>query len=229
MRTIGLIGGMSWESTAIYYRVANERVRERLGGLNSAQIALVSLNFDEISRLQRAARWDEAGTILANAAQDLERAGAAMLLICTNTMHLVAERVQAAVGIPLLHIGDTAAQAVRARGLSKVGLLGTAFTMEQPFLSERLASHGVETIVPGAADRAEIHRAIFEELAVGVFSPRTRAEFQRIVEQLVAEGAEGIVLGCTEIELLFAQQDCVVPVFPTARLHIEAAVDQALA
>ncbi len=229
MRTIGLIGGMSWESTAVYYREANEMVRDRLGGLNSAKIQLASLNFQEISELQNAAKWEEAGEVLAASAQDLERAGADMVLICTNTMHLLIDQVQAAVDVPVLHIGDVTAEAVLDRGLRTVALLGTAFTMEKDFYRDRIAAHGIEVIVPGEADRAEIHRAIFTELAVGVVSDETRAGFREIIGRLIAEGAEGVILGCTEIELLIGQCDSPVPVFPTARLHIEAAVERALA
>ncbi|CAG7610861.1 aspartate/glutamate racemase family protein [Leucobacter soli] len=229
MRTIGLIGGMSWESTAVYYREANELVRNRLGGLNSARIALASLNFQEISELQQAAKWDEAGERLADAARWLEAGGADMILICTNTMHLLVDRVQAAVSVPVLHIGDVAAEAVRERGLEKVALLGTSFTMEKAFYRDRIAGHGIEVVVPGAADREAIHGAIFGELAMGVVSDATRETFRGIIRRLVDDGAEGIILGCTEIELLVSQADSPVPVFPTAKLHIEAAVDRALA
>ncbi len=229
MRVIGLIGGMSWESTAIYYRIANELVRDRLGGLHSARIVLVSLDFQEISELQRADRWDEAAGILAQAARTLEQAGAELLLICTNTMHLLIDEVQAAVGAPVLHIGDTAAEAVRAAGIDRIALLGTAFTMEKPFYRERIAQHGIEVLVPDEEDRGFIHRAIFDELALGVVDDRTRERFAGIIDGLVARGAQGVILGCTEIELLISQQDSPVPVFPTARLHIEAAVERALA
>ena len=228
MKTIGMIGGMSWESTAIYYREANELVRTRLGGLHSAKIALASLDFQQISELQSADRWDDAAEILARTAQGLEHAGADMVLICTNTMHLLVDEVQAAVQVPVLHIGDVAGEAVVAQGLKKVGLLGTAFTMEKAFYRDRIASHGVEVIVPNEDDRQAVHRAIFEELAVGVSSETTRARFRSIIDSLVAEGAEGIILGCTEIELLVTQADSPVPVFPTAKLHIAAAVDFAL-
>jgi len=228
MKTIGMIGGMSWESTAIYYREANQLVRDRLGGLSSAKIALASLDFQEISELQSADRWDDAAQILAETAQGLERAGADMVLICTNTMHLLIDEVQAAVQVPVLHIGDVAGEAVAQQGLSKVGLLGTAFTMEKAFYRDRIASHGVEVIVPEEEDRNFIHRAIFDELAVGVASEATRKGFAEIIARLVAEGAEGIILGCTEIELLVTQADSPVPVFPTAKLHIEAAVDLSL-
>ncbi len=229
MRVIGLIGGMSWESTAIYYRIANELVRDRLGGLHSARIVLASLDFQEISELQRADRWDEAAGILARAARGLEQAGAELLLICTNTMHLLIDEVQAAVEAPVLHIGDTAAEAVTAAGIGRVALLGTAFTMEKPFYRERIARHGIEVLVPDEEDRGFIHRAIFDELALGVVDDRTRERFAGTIDGLVARGAQGVILGCTEIELLISQQDSPVPVFPTARLHIEAAVERALA
>ena len=228
MKTIGLLGGMSWESTAVYYSVANQLVRDRLGGLNSAKIVLDSLNFAEIAQLQRADEWDRAAEVLTLHAQRLERAGADMILICTNTMHLLYDHVQEAVTVPVIHIGDAAAAAARKQNLQKVGLLGTAFTMEKDFYRERIASHGLEVIVPEPADRALVHRAIFEELAVGIISESTRAMFQRIMADLVAAGAQGVVLGCTEIELLVHAEDCQVPVFPTARIHIETAVDAAL-
>lgn len=178
MKTIGMIGGMSWESTAIYYREANEIVRDRLGGLSSAKIVLASLDFQEISELQKADRWSDAAEILARTARGLEQAGADIVLICTNTMHLLIDEVQAEVQVPVLHIGDVAGEAVTSQGLAKVGLLGTAFTMEKAFYRDRIASHGVDVIVPGDEDRQIVHRAIFEELAVGVCSEATRAEFQ---------------------------------------------------
>lgn len=223
-----MIGGMSWESTAIYYRAANEIIRDRLGSLNSAKVLLASLNFQQISELQRAARWDEAARVLAEVARDLERSGADMVLICTNTMHLVFDEVQAAVGVPVLHIGDIVAEAVKAEGLDRVALLGTAFTMEKEFYRDRIAGHGIEMLVPGPQQRTMVHEAIFDELALGVISEETRARFRSIIDELVLQGAQGIVLGCTEIEMLVTQQDSPVPVFPTARLHIEAAVELAL-
>lgn len=228
MRTIGMIGGMSWESTAIYYRIANELVREREGGLHSAKVLLASLDFHEVSELQRAGDWAEAGQLLAETARGLEQAGAEIVLICTNTMHLLIDEVEAAVTVPVLHIGDVVAEAVRAQGLRKVALLGTAFTMEKEFYRDRIASHGLEITVPRAEDRALVHEAIFGELALGVISEETRARFRQIIATLVGEGAEGVILGCTEIELLIGETDSPVPVFPTARLHIEAAVDWAL-
>ncbi|MFI1397331.1 aspartate/glutamate racemase family protein [Streptomyces sp. NPDC020681] len=228
MRTIGLIGGMSWESSAEYYRLLNELVRDRLGGLHSARCVLHSVDFAEIEELQVAGDWERAGEILAEAGRGLEAAGADLLLICTNTMHKVADQVADAVGIPLLHLGDATATAVRSAGLSRVGLLGTAFTMEQDFYRDRLASHGLTVLTPDAEGRAEVHRVIYEELCLGVVRDESRAAYQDVIGKLVAGGAEGIVLGCTEIELLIGAADSPVPVFPTTRLHAEAAVDAAL-
>ncbi|MDQ1010362.1 aspartate racemase [Streptomyces sp. V4I23] len=228
MRTIGLIGGMSWESSAEYYRLLNELVRERLGGLHSARCVLHSVDFAEIEELQVAGEWQRAGDILAEAAKGLEAAGADLLLICTNTMHKVAGQVQDAVGVPLLHLADATAAAVRAHGLATVGLLGTAFTMEQDFYRDRLASHGLTVLTPDAAGRALVHRVIYEELCLGVVREESRAAYRRVIGELVAEGAQGVVLGCTEIELLIGADDSPVPVFPTTRLHAEAAVTAAL-
>lgn len=229
MKTIGLIGGMSWESTAEYYRILNERTRERLGGLRSARCLLYSVDFAEIEQLQVQGRWAEAGEVLADAARSLEAGGADLLLICTNTMHKVADSVEAAVSVPLLHLADTTAAAVRAAGLRRVGLLGTAFTMEQEFYRGRLAAGGLDVLVPDSEGRALVHRVIYEELCLGIVRDASRAAYRRVVEGLVAGGAEGVVLGCTEIELLIGPEDSPVPVFPTARLHAEAAVDAALA
>ncbi|MFC5647181.1 aspartate/glutamate racemase family protein [Kitasatospora cinereorecta] len=228
MKTIGLIGGMSWESTAEYYRLLNVLVRERLGGLHSAKCVLYSVDFAEIERLQVAGQWEEAGEVLAAAARSLEAAGAELLLICTNTMHKVADQVAGAVAVPLLHLADTTAEAVLAAGLGKVGLLGTAFTMEQDFYRERLASHGLDVLVPDAAGRAEVHRVIYEELCLGIVRDDSRAAYRAVIADLVASGAEGIVLGCTEIELLVRPEDIPVPLFATTRLHAEAAVRTAL-
>ncbi|MFG3508211.1 aspartate/glutamate racemase family protein [Streptomyces sp. NPDC047821] len=229
MRTIGLIGGMSWESSAEYYRLLNELVRERLGGLHSARCILHSVDFAEIERLQVSGEWEQAGEVLAEAARGLAAAGADLLLMCTNTMHKVAGQVESAVPVPLLHLGDATADAVRAAGLRTVGLLGTAFTMEQTFYRDRLAEHGLTVLVPEAEGRAEVHRIIYEELCVGLVKDASRAAYQRVIDQLVADGAEGVVLGCTEIELLIGQEHSPVPVFPTTRLHAEAAVTAALA
>ncbi|MEU7700944.1 aspartate/glutamate racemase family protein [Streptomyces sp. NPDC039028] len=228
MRTIGLIGGMSWESTAEYYRLVNEFTRDRLGGLHSARCVLYAVDFAEIERLQVENRWTEAGEILAEAARALEAAGADMVLLCTNTMHKVADQVEAAVSIPLLHLADATADAVRASGLRRVGLLGTAFTMEQDFYRGRLEAGGLEVRVPEAAGRATVHRVIYEELCRGVVREESRAAYQEIIAALVADGAEGVILGCTEIELLIAPEDSPVPIFPTARLHAAAAVRAAL-
>ncbi|MBO1418810.1 aspartate/glutamate racemase family protein [Streptomyces sp. FH025] len=229
MKTLGLIGGMSWESTAEYYRLLNTLTRSRLGGLHSARLVLHSVDFAEIERLQVEGRWDEAGAVLADAARSLEAAGAELLLICTNTMHKVADQVQAATSVPLLHLADATAEAVRAAGVRRVGLLGTAFTMEQDFYRGRLASGGLDVLVPQADSRALVHRIIYEELCVGLVREESRASYRRVIDELVAAGAEGIVLGCTEIELLIRPEDSPVPVFPTTRLHAEAAIDAALA
>ncbi|MFH9351989.1 aspartate/glutamate racemase family protein [Kitasatospora sp. NPDC017646] len=229
MKTLGLIGGMSWESTAEYYRLLNELTRDRLGGLHSARLVLYSVDFAAIEQLQAAGRWEEAGAVLADAARSLEAAGAELLLICTNTMHKVADQVAAAVTVPLLHLADATADAVRAAGLRRIGLLGTAFTMEQEFYRGRLAACGLDVLVPDAASRTLVHRVIYEELCLGVVREESRAAYRQVIEELVAAGAEGIVLGCTEIELLVRPQDSPVPVFPTARLHAEAAVAAALA
>ena len=224
-----MLGGMSWESTAVYYRLANERVRARLGGLHSADLLLRSLDFAEIEQLQTHGRWDDAGALLATAAQELEAGGAELLVLCTNTMHKVADRVQAATSVPLVHLADTTAEAVLATGQRTVGLLGTAFTMEQDFYAGRLGAHGLKVLVPGPDDRALVHRVIYDELCLGVVREDSRTAYVRVIKDLVARGAEGVILGCTEIELLVRPGDSPVPAFPTTRLHVEAAVDRALA
>lgn len=228
MKTIGLIGGMSWESSAEYYRLLNELVRERLGGLHSARCVLYSVDFAEIEKLQVAGEWEQAGEVLAGAARGVEAAGAELVLICTNTMHKVAGQVQAALSVPLLHLADATADAALRGGLRRVGLLGTAFTMEQDFYRERLASHGLDVLVPDAEGRALVHRVIYEELCLGVVHEASRVGYQNVIEDLVREGAEGVILGCTEIELLIGQEHSPVPLFPTTRLHAEAAVAAAL-
>ncbi|GAA2026470.1 aspartate/glutamate racemase family protein [Terrabacter terrae] len=228
MKLIGLLGGMSWESSAAYYRLANELVRDRVGGLASARLLLHSVDFAEIERLQAEDRWDEAGALLATAAAGLEAGGAELLVLCTNTMHKVAPAIEAAVSVPLLHIGDVTAAAVRAAGISRVGLLATAYTMEQTFLRDRLGGHGLEVLVPEADDRAVVHRVIYDELCLGVVTEESRGAYREVMARLVAGGAEGIILGCTEIELLIDEADSAVPVFPTTRLHMEAAVSAAL-
>ncbi|GLZ28291.1 aspartate racemase [Lentzea sp. NBRC 105346] len=226
VQTIGMLGGMSWESSAEYYRLANELVRGRLGGLHSARLIMHSVDFAEIEQMQADARWDDAGRLLAQAARGVELAGADLLLLCTNTMHKVADAVQAAVDIPLIHLGDTTADAVNRDGLTRVGLLGTAFTMEQDFYRDRLEQHGLTVLVPDRRDRAEVHRVIYEELCLGIVKDSSRAVYQEVIARF--DGAEGIILGCTEIELLIGPDDCPLPVFPTTRLHVEAAVDHAL-
>jgi aspartate racemase len=227
-RVIGMLGGMSWESSAEYYRLANELIRERLGGLHSARLVLASVDFAEIERLQVAGEWAQAGRLLAEAARGVEAAGAELLILCTNTMHKVADQIQAAIEIPLLHLADTTAAAVKRDGLRTVGLLGTAFTMEQDFYRDRLAAHGLHVLVPDAADRAEVHRIIYDELCLGVVQESSRQIYRDVIARLVAAGAEGVILGCTEIELLVGEDDSPVPTFPTTRLHVEAAVAAAL-
>jgi aspartate racemase len=229
MRVIGMLGGMSWESSAQYYRLANELARERLGGLHSARLVLVSVDFAEIERLQVTGQWEQAGELLAGAAKSAEAAGAELLLLCTNTMHKVAGQIQDAVSIPLLHLADATAAAVRRAGLSTVGLLGTAFTMEQDFYRDRLASHGLTVLVPPPQDRALVHRVIYQELCLGEVREASRQAYREVIDRLEHAGAEGVILGCTEIELLVGEHDSPVPAYPTTRLHVEAAVDASLA
>jgi aspartate racemase len=230
MKMIGLLGGMSWESSAEYYRVVNEAVKERLGGLHSARCLLLSVDFAEIEALQHQGRWDEAGELLAAAARRLERGGADMIVLCTNTMHKVADAIAGAVRVPLLHIADPTAAAIRARGLTTVGLLGTRFTMEDDFYSARLVrQHGLRVLTPPAPARELVHRVIYDELCLGVIRPESRAAYRAVMEQLAAAGAEGIILGCTEITLLVDASDSPLPLFDTTRLHAVAAVEAALA
>ena len=226
MRTIGLIGGMSWESTASYYRVINEAVRARLGGLHSARLVLHSVDFAEVAALQRAEDWAGAARLLGDAGRGLAAAGAGLLVICTNTMHLVADAVADAAGVPVLHIGDTTADALKAAGHRTVGLLGTRFTMERPFYRERLQQrHGLEVLVPDDAGMDNVHRIIFDELCVGEVREDSRARYRAVMDDLVARGATAIVLGCTEISMLVGEHDASVPLFDTMRLHAEAAAD----
>jgi aspartate racemase len=222
---IGMLGGMSWESTAEYYRVANELVRERLGGLHSARLLLASVDFAEIEALQASGDWDESGRALAEVARGLQAGGAELLMICTNTMHKVAEQIQAAVDIPLVHIVDVVAAALLEEGLGTVGLLGTAFKMEQDFYRDRLARHGLVAFIPSADDRALVHRVIYEELCLGIARDESREAYREVIARLVERGAEGVILGCTEIELLIGAADSPVPVFPTTHLHIAAALE----
>ncbi|HYN43012.1 MAG TPA: aspartate/glutamate racemase family protein [Thermoanaerobaculia bacterium] len=230
MKMIGLIGGMSWESTVPYYREINELVRLRLGGLHSARVALYSVDFADIEPLQRTDRWDEAGEALARAGMAVEAAGADFLVLCTNTMHKVAPAIEAAVSIPLLHIADPTAEAVKRAGIRAIGLLGTRFTMEQDFYRERLESrHGLEVLVPEPEGREVVHRVIYEELCRGVVTEESRARYREVIDGLVRKGVAGVILGCTEIAMLVSSSDSPVPVFDTTRLHAAAAVDLALA
>jgi aspartate racemase len=229
MKTIGMIGGMSWESTLPYYRHVNEAIKARLGGLHSARLVLYSVDFHEIEQLQRSGDWQRAGALLGEAAVSLERAGAEFLVLCTNTMHKVADAIEQAVGIPLLHIADPTAEAIRASGLQRVGLLGTRFTMEQPFYRERLENrHGIQVLVPDEADRLLVHRVIYEELCLGTVREESRQAYREVIARLVAQGAQAVILGCTEIGLLVGDADAAVPLFDTTLLHARAAADQAL-
>jgi aspartate racemase len=229
MKTLGLLGGMSWESTIPYYRIINETVRGRLGGLHSARIILHSVDFAEVERLQRADDWTAAGALLAGAARSLRAAGAEGLVLCTNTMHRVAQAIEAAVDIPLLHIADATGDRVRAHGVRSVGLLGTRFTMEGRFYRDRLQDrHGLRVLVPDADTRAEVHRIIYDELCVGTLQEGSRGLYRRAIADLVAAGAEAVILGCTEISLLVGPGDATVPLFDTTRIHAESAADWAL-
>ena len=229
MKRIGLLGGMSWESSAEYYRLVNEATRDRLGGLHSADCLLRSVDFAEIEQLQRRGEWDAAGRRLAAEAGALVAGGAELLVLCTNTMHKVAGAIADAVDVPFVHIADTTAEAVSAQGLATVGLLATAYTMEQDFYVGRLRDdHGLDVLVPAEADRRVVHEVIYKELCVGVIDDRSRDEYRRIMRALADRGAEGILLGCTEIDLLVGPGDSPVPVFDTTRLHAERAVELAL-
>ena len=230
MKTIGLIGGMSWESTIPYYRLINEGVKQRLGGLHSAKLILHSVDFDEIERLQRSGDWDAAGALLTRSAQLLETAGAELLVLCTNTMHKVAPAIESAVSIPLLHIADATAEAAKAAGIRRVGLLGTRFTMEQDFYVGRLTErHGLEVLTPTAPERDEVHRIIYEELCLGKTLPASRESYHRIMDELVRRGAQAVILGCTEISLLVGEEDSPVPLLDTTAIHAQSAVEAALA
>lgn len=229
MKTIGLIGGMSWESTVPYYRQINEMIKARLGGLHSARLVLYSVDFHDIEVLQRAGDWEGAGQILVDAARSLEAAGADFLVVCTNTMHKVAPAIEASVSIPLLHIADATAAEIVAAGHSVVGLLGTRFTMEQPFYRDRLsARHGLAVVVPDTEDRATVHRIIYDELCLGLIRPESRLEYRRIMRALSDQGAQAIILGCTEITLLVGQEDSALPLFDTTAIHARAAARKAL-
>ncbi len=229
MKTIGLIGGMSWESSAHYYRLLNEAVKARLGGLHSARCIIASVDFGEVEPLQRAGRWEELGEMLNREALGLERAGAEVLLICANTMHKVADQAMRGVRIPFLHIADVTAERVRAAGVRRVALLGTRYVMEEDFYRRRLSErHGLEVSVPGPSDRQEVNRVIFEELVVGKIEPRSRERYVAIMEGLVRDGAQAVIAGCTEITMLVTQRDLSVPLFDTTEIHALAAVEFAL-
>ncbi len=229
MKIIGLIGGMSWESTIPYYREINETIRDRLGGLHSAKIVLYSVDFHEIEALQRSGDWDTAGRLLADAAQSLQRAGADFLVIGANTMHKVVPAIEGAVALPILHIADCLAEELKAAQFSNVGLLGTRFTMEQDFYKDRLRQrHGIEALIPNEAQRERVHRIIYDELCVGRIESSSREEYRSIIADLVALGAQAIVLGCTEIAMLIDQQDSAVPLFDTAKIHARSAALSAL-
>jgi len=229
MKTIGMIGGMSWESSLEYYRIVNQTVQQALGGLHSAQCLLYSVDFAEIEQLQHEARWDEAAQVMADAAQRLERGGADLIVLCTNTMHKLASAIEQAVSIPLLHIADPTAAAIASAGINRVGLLGTAFTMEQDFYRGRLTEkYGLEVLIPDADERAVIHRVIYDELCLGIVKEGSRDAYKRIINHLVERGAQGIILGCTEIMLLITPEDCPVPSFDTTTLHAVAAAYAAL-
>lgn len=228
MKRIGLLGGMSWESSVEYERIINEEVRRRLGGASSADLLIRSYNFAEIESLQESGRWDLAGRRLADDARWLVDGGAELLLLCTNTMHTVASAIEDAVAVPLLHIADVTADAIAASGLDHVALLGTRYTMEQPFYRDRIARRGIRVDIPDAAGRTTIHDIIFDELVRGIVDPGSRAKALTLVDRLVSDGAQGVIAGCTEIELLITPNDVEVPYFPTTRLHAIAAVDIAL-
>ena len=229
MKTIGMLGGMSWESTALYYRLANELVRDRVGGLASADLLVRSVDFAQVRELQVQGRWDDAAELLLREARALEAAGAELLVLCTNYMHRSAPVLEAGLGVPFLHIADAAAQAAATLGVTRVGLTGAGATMTEPFYTARLGAHGLDVLVPDQADRQRLDTAIFGELCRGVFSDSTRAALRGVLARLVQQGAEAIVLSCTELELLLGPDDCAVPLLPTARLHVQAAVDAALA
>jgi aspartate racemase len=230
VRTIGLLGGMSWESSIEYYRIINETIRDKLGGLHSAKSVMYSVDFAEIEALQHEGKWDAATDLMIDAAQHIENGGADFLVICTNTMHRMADQVQEGIGIPLLHIADATAVKIKAGGLRKIGLLGTRFTMEEGFYKGRLIDrHGLNVLVPSDEGREIVHKVIYDELVMGKIEPKSKAQYIQIIEELVFEGAQGIILGCTEIGLLVGKKDVTVPVFDTTLIHATAAVEYALA
>ena len=229
MKTIGLLGGMSWESSIEYERLINEGVRDRLGGSASADLLIRSYDFAKIQELQKSGRWDEAGTLLARDAACLQEAGADLIVLCTNTMHRVAPAIESAIDVPFLHLADATASAIEQVGVSAVGLLGTRYTMEMDFYKDRLTSHGLDVVVPEEPDRTTINDVIFEELVVGVVNEDSKHRYLDVIDRLIARGARGIIAGCTEIELLVGPEDVDVPYFPTTTIHAGAAVEAALA
>ncbi len=229
MKTIGLIGGMSWESSSVYYRLINEEVRARLGGLNSAQVLLYSFNFQQIEQLQKTSNWLRAGELMCEAALALERGGADCLVLCTNTMHKLAPEIIATSTLPFLHIADATAAKIKSHNIERVGLLGTKFTMEEEFYANRLRQqHGLQVDIPNQAERDLVHEVIYQELCAGIVSEDSRARYRRIMQNMVTQGAQGIILGCTEIALLVSPEDASVPMFDTCKIHAEYAVDFAL-
>jgi aspartate racemase len=229
MKTIGLIGGMSWESSLAYYRIINETTRRKLGGLHSAKCILYSIDFAEIEEMQSRGKWKEAAERMIRAGQSLEKAGADFIVLCTNTMHKLADDIQSQVAIPLLHIADAAAKSIADARYKTIGLLGTRYTMEQDFYRKRLAEkHGLKVLIPDEPDREKINAVIYNELCLGLVEPESRKYYLGVIDALAERGAEGVILGCTEIELLVRPEDCSTPLFPTTRIHAEAAVEYAL-
>ena len=229
MKTIGLLGGMSWESTASYYKALNEGVKSRLGGLNSAKVVLFSVNFDEIEKLQHQGKWDETAVLLSDAAESVEKAGADFLMICTNTMHKVVPEIESRISIPVLHIADATANVLQADGIEKVGLLGTRFTMEQDFYKGRLTDKfGMDVVVPSSEDQETVHTIIYDELCKGVIKESSKQQYLAIIDKLYAEGVQAVILGCTEIALLVNQQDTQVPLYDTTEIHAKQGVEYAL-
>ncbi|MGN4845984.1 aspartate/glutamate racemase family protein [Bacillus cereus group sp. MYBK134-1] len=228
MKTIGLIGGMSWESTSEYYRIINEEIKERLGGLHSAKCLINSVDFEEIERCQSSGDWDGAGEILGNAAYSLQKGGADFIIICTNTMHKVVGKIKAKIDIPVLHIADATAKEIKRKDIQKVGLLGTKYTMEQDFYKSRIEEHDIKVIVPSGTNREKVNEVIYTELCLGKIVVQSREYYKRLIEELVQEGAQGIILGCTEIGLLIKQENVSVPIFDTTHIHAIEAVKVAL-
>ena len=229
MKTIGLLGGMSWKSTVTYYQIINQEIKSRLGGLHSAKLFLYSVNFEEIERLQHQGQWNQAATILTQAAKQIETAGADFLLICTNTMHKVAPTIEANITIPLLHIADATAQQIHTQNITTVGLLGTKFTMEDNFYKGRLTSqHNIDVITPNATERRDIHQIIYDELCLGMLNETSRTRFLQIIQSLATQGAQAVILGCTEIALLIQQSHTPIPLLDTTTLHAQTAVTHAL-